>query len=141
MSSRGLFKAIVRKIPSFLTKNEFYLGLNVSLPVNQWYFCPCGSQAPSAVALSAWDNTLSSAFASNSLSMRVSGRFHGTKEFSVAYFGFDDPSTLEQFISKYNNFVIELDHKQKFELEVSRALFQSMPALHEESLPEEADKS
>jgi hypothetical protein len=56
MANRGLFKAIVRNIPSFLTKNEFYLGLNVSLPVTQWYFCQNGSQAPSSVALSAWAN-------------------------------------------------------------------------------------
>ena len=47
VANRGLFKAIVRNIPAFLTKNEFYLGLNVSLPVTQWYFCQGGSQAPS----------------------------------------------------------------------------------------------
>jgi hypothetical protein len=119
MATRGLFKAIVRNIPSFLTKNEFYLGLNVSLPVTQWYYCQGGSQAPSSVALSAWahnSSATSNAFFYNSLSMRVFGRFGGSQEFSVAYFGFDDQETLDQFIKKYDNFVIEVDHKQKFVL-------------------------
>ena len=39
MTTRGLHKAVVRKIPAFLTKNEFWYGIDVSLPVNQWYFC------------------------------------------------------------------------------------------------------
>jgi hypothetical protein len=34
MATRGLYKAVVRKIPIFLSKEEFFLGLNVSLPVN-----------------------------------------------------------------------------------------------------------
>jgi len=98
MATRGLFKAIVRNIPSFLTKNEFYLGLNVSLPVTQWYFCQGGSQAPSSVALSAWANNSSissNAFFYSSLSLRVYGMFGGSQEFSVAYFGFDDEATLQ----------------------------------------------
>lgn len=66
MASRGLYKAVVRRIPAFLSKNEFYLGLNVSLPVNQWYFCQGGSQAPSAVALTAWTHSLSQATSSSS---------------------------------------------------------------------------
>jgi len=101
MANRGLFKAIVRNIPSFLTKNEFYLGLNVSLPINQWYFCQGGSQAPSSVALSAWANNSSvssNAYLYRSLSMRVYGLFGGSQEFSVAYFGFDNEDTLKKFI-------------------------------------------
>ena len=101
MVNRGLFKAIVRNIPSFLTKNEFYLGLNVSLPINQWYFCQGGSQAPSSVALSAWANNSSvssNAYLYRSLSMRVYGLFGGSQEFSVAYFGFDNEDTLKKFI-------------------------------------------
>ena len=101
MANRGLFKAIVRNIPSFLTKNEFYLGLNVSLPINQWYFCQGGSQAPSSVALSAWANNSSvssNAYLYRSLSMQVYGLFGGSQEFSVAYFGFDNEDTLKKFI-------------------------------------------
>jgi hypothetical protein len=135
MANRGLFKAIVRNIPSFLTKNEFYLGLNVSLPVTQWYFCQGGSQAPSSVALSAWAHSSSNAFHYSSLSMRVFGRFGGSQEFSVAYFGFDDTETLHQFIKKYDNFVIEVDHKQKYVLQVSRATFQTMPSTQEDCKP------
>ena len=41
--------------------------------------------------------------------MRVYGLFGGSQEYSVAYFGFDDEATLKQFISKYDNFVIEID--------------------------------
>jgi hypothetical protein len=48
--------------------------------------------------------------------MRGFGRFGGSQEFSVAYFGFDDQETLYQFIKKYDNFVIEVDHRQKFVL-------------------------
>jgi len=33
LTTRGLYKAVVRKIPIFLNKDEFILGLNVSLPV------------------------------------------------------------------------------------------------------------
>jgi len=38
MATRGLFKAVVRNIPTILSKEDFYIGLNVSLPVNQWYY-------------------------------------------------------------------------------------------------------
>ena len=60
MATRGLHKAVVRKIPIFLSKDEFYLGLNVSLPINQWHFVHGGSQSPSMVALLAYStpNTL-----------------------------------------------------------------------------------
>jgi hypothetical protein len=54
MAARGLYKAVVRNIPIFLSKEEFFLGLNVSLPVNQWYFVHGGSQTPSMVALLAY---------------------------------------------------------------------------------------
>lgn len=43
--------------------------------------------------------------------MRAYGLFGGSPEFSVAYFGFDDEATLNQFIEKYDNFVIEVDNK------------------------------
>ena len=114
--TRGLHKAIVRNIPSFLSKNEFFLGLNVSLPINQWYFCQGGSQAPSSVALSALthNSSLSSnAYLYSSLAVRAYAMLGGSPEYSVAYFGFDDEATLAQFISKYNNFTIEVDNKQK----------------------------
>lgn len=125
MASRGLFKAVVRRIPSFLSKNEFYLGLNVSLPVNQWYFCQGGSQAPSAVALTAWTQSLSQGIGNNPGSSKFSsttGLSLGTlptrsyamlgaasQEYSVAYFGFDSSQIMDQFIAKYNNFVVEVD--------------------------------
>jgi hypothetical protein len=66
------------------------------------------------------------------MSMRVYGMFGGSQEFSVAYFGFDDEDTLQQFIKKYDNFVIEVDHKQKFVLQVSRAIYQTMPSMKDE---------
>lgn len=34
---------------------------------------------------------------------------------------------MEQFIAKYNNFVVEVDQKRKYCLEVSRAWYQPMP--------------
>ena len=120
MATRGLYKAVVRNIPAFLSKNEFYLGLNVSLPVNQWYFCQGGSQAPSAVALTAWTHSLSSGVSTSSSSMN-SGLSLGSlpirnfailgasTEYSVAYFGFDNLTTMEEFIARYNNFVVEVD--------------------------------
>lgn len=103
MAARGLYKAVVRRIPSFLSKNEFYLGLNVSLPVNQWYFCQGGSQAPSSVALTAWTHSLSQNVQTGASSQSsTTGLSLGTlptrsyamlgaasQEYSVAYFGFD----------------------------------------------------
>lgn len=59
--------------------------------------------------------------------------FGGSQEFSVAYFGFDDEDTLQQFINKYDNFVIEVDNKQKFVLQVSRTIFQTMPSLKDDA--------
>ena len=47
-------------------------------------------------------------------------------EYSVAYFGFDSAEIMEQFIAKYNNFVVEVDQKRKYCLEVSRAWYQPM---------------
>ena len=77
MPTRGLYKAVVRHIPTFLSKDEFYLGLNVSLPVNQWYFQQGGSKQPSQVGVN-------------------SGRLYQIgNEYSVAYFGFDNKQTLE----------------------------------------------
>ena len=32
-----------------------------------------------------------------------------SQEYSVAYFGFDNAQTMEQFVEKYNNFVVEVD--------------------------------
>lgn len=64
--------------------------------------------------------------------MRVYGLFGGSQEFSVAYFGFDNEDTLKKFISKYDNFIIEIDNKQKFVLQVIRATFQAMPSIRED---------
>ena len=52
-----------------------------------------------------------------------------SQEYSVAYFGFDSASVMEQFIEKYDNFVVEVDNKRKYSLEVSRAWYQPMPTL------------
>ena len=57
MASRGLYKAVVRNIPLFLHKDEFYLGLNLKIPVNQWYFVHGGSHTPSMVALLAYSSS------------------------------------------------------------------------------------
>ena len=54
-----------------------------------------------------------------------------SQEYSVAYFGFDSCKIMEQFISKYNNFVVEVDQKRKYCLEVSRAWYQPMPMFSE----------
>ena len=109
MATRGLYKAVVRNIPAFLSKNEFYLGLNVTLPVNQWYFCQGGSQAPSAVALTAWTHSLSSGVSGSSsstsglslgsLPIRNFAILGASSEYSMAYFGFDNLETMEQFIA------------------------------------------
>ena len=52
-----------------------------------------------------------------------------SQEYSVAYFGFDSPLIMDQFVEKYNNFVVEVDQKRKYSLEVKRALYQPMPTL------------
>ena len=119
MASRGLYKAVVRNIPIFLTKEEFFLGLNVSLPVNQWYFVHGGSQTPSMVALLAYSGPQSSL-------TRPTGQFsqhnlaihHNTTEYSVAYFGFEDADILKQFIQKYDKFQVN-DGKRTYDLQVS----------------------
>jgi len=46
----------------------------------------------------------------------------------VAYFGFDDKETMETFIRKYDNFIVD-DTKHKYLLQVSKAIHQSMPVL------------
>lgn len=38
--SRKLYKAVVRKIPNFLTEEAFYQGFNVDLPIDYRYFVP-----------------------------------------------------------------------------------------------------
>ena len=58
------------------------------------------------------------------------------QEYSVAYFGFDSAEILDQFLSKYNNFVVEVDQKRKYSLEVTRALFQAMPTYKKEDQEE-----
>ena len=123
MATRGLYKAVVRNIPAFLSKNEFYMGLNVTLPVNQWYFCHGGSQAPSAVALSTWTHSLSSGTAMNNTGSLSLGSLRNnyailgaSAEYSMAFFGFDNLETMEQFIAQYNNFVVEVDQKRKYSL-------------------------
>ena len=54
-----------------------------------------------------------------------------SQEYSVAYFGFDSAEIREQFIAKYNNFVVEVDQRRKYSLEVSRAWYQPMPTLNQ----------
>ena len=48
-------------------------------------------------------------------------------DFSVAYFGFEDYSTMEQFIQKFNNFTIQDEKGKSYILIVQRALYQSLP--------------
>ena len=151
----------MRRIPSFLSKNEFYLGLNVSLPVNQWYFCQGGSQAPSTVALTAWTQSLSQAISSSS-SLSAQSKFNrsttglslgslptrsyamlgaASAEYSVAYFGFDNSEIMDQFITKYNNFIVEVDQRRRYTLEVSRAWYQPMPSILDNAEYESAEKA
>jgi hypothetical protein len=52
---------------------------------------------------------------------------HNTTEYSVAYFGFEEPETLRQFIEKYDKFQVN-DGKRTHELQVTQALHQSMPS-------------
>lgn len=73
--------------------------------------------------------------------MRVYGLFGGSQEFSVAYFGFDDEDTLKNFIEKYDNFIIEIDNKQKFVLQVIRATFQTMPSIREDETKVEDEQA
>ena len=42
---------------------------------------------------------------------------HNTTEFSVAYFGFDDKDTMDLFIKKYDNFMVD-DTKHKYVLQI-----------------------
>ena len=37
---RQLHKAIVRKIPNFLSEEAFHQGFNVDLPIDETYFVP-----------------------------------------------------------------------------------------------------
>jgi hypothetical protein len=89
----------VRNIPTILSREDFFLGLNCTLPINQWYYVQGGSQPPSIVALHA--------FAGNS-NAPIRGLL-GSQEFSVAYFGFEERETMQLFIDKYNNFVVTVD--------------------------------
>lgn len=130
MPHRGLFKAVVRQIPTFLSKEEFYLGLNVNLPVTDWYFVHGGSQTPSASALGQESGTSGTPnYFSYSLQEGIT--------YSIAYFGFDDETTMNSFIRKYDNFVVEVDQKRKYVLQVTRALYQTMP-VYKEELPKAA---
>ena len=61
-------------------------------------------------------------------------------EYSVAYFGFDSAEIMNQFVTKYNNFIVEVDQKRKYTLEVSRAWYQPMPSIIESGDSEAASK-
>jgi len=77
------------------------------------------------VALTAWTQSLSQGIGNNPGSSKFSsttGLSLGTlptrsyamlgaasQEYSVAYFGFDSSQIMDQFIAKYNNFVVEVD--------------------------------
>jgi len=65
----------------------------------------------------AWGANTGSSLRSYSLALGL-----GT-EYSVAYFGFDDKATLDHFIEKYDNFVVEVDHRRKYVLQVTRAIY------------------
>jgi len=54
-------------------------------------------------------------------------------EYSVAYFGFDDIKVMEQFIAKYDKFVVEVEKGRKYNLQVTKALYQTMPAIRQDS--------
>lgn len=109
MATRGLYKAVVRNIPIFLSKDEFFLGLNVSLPVNQWYFVHGGSQTPSMVALLAYSQQglQGAARPTGHFSQHNLAIHHNTTEYSVAYFGFEELATLKEFIAKYDKFQVD----------------------------------
>ena len=46
-----------------------------------------------------------------------------SKEYSIAYFGFDSEEILNQFVEKYNNFVVEVDQKKEYKLQVTRSIY------------------
>ena len=58
-----------------------------------------------------------------------------SQEYSVAYFGFDSEQVMQEFIDKYNNFVVEVEQRRKYSLEVSRAWFQPMPVFSKGDMP------
>jgi hypothetical protein len=132
LPQRGLYKAIVRKIPTFLSKDEFWLGLNCTFPVANWYFCPRGSQPPSLVALLCFESSIARP---QQFSQAALALHHSCTEFSVAYFGFDDQATMHQFIERYQGFQIS-DGQRNYALEVSTAIHLSMPVPQEDE-PEE----
>ena len=97
------------------------------------------------MALAAWQNSLransQSSFGGQSniglslgsLPIRNYAVLGASKEYSVAYFGFDSKEILDEFVAKYNNFVVEVDNNQKYTLQVSRALYQTMPSIKSKS--------
>jgi hypothetical protein len=64
-----------------------------------------------------------------SLPVRNYSVLGASKEYSIAYFGFDSADTLHQFIDKYNNFVVEVDQKKEYTLQVTQAIYQAIPTL------------
>ena len=93
--------------------------------------------------MAAWTHTLSSGSSANSANQSKRDATTGlslghgpsksyqltssSSEFSNAYFGFKKESDLVEFIDKYDKFVVEVDNRRRYELQVSRAWYQAMP--------------
>ena len=75
---------------------------------------------------------MNSGLSLGSLPIRNFAISRASNEYSVAYFGFEDHTTMEEFIAKYNKFVVEVDKKGKYYLQVTRALYQTMPSYSNE---------
>lgn len=106
----------MRNIPAILSRDDFFLGLNCALPINQWLFVRAGSKSPGTVALAA--------YAAGGSSRPL----FAAQEYSVAYFGFEARETMLRFIEKYNNFEVTVDARRKYYLNVCQALNQAMPS-------------
>ena len=85
------------------------------------------------MALTAWARSLSKGVSSSSsmnsglslgsLPIRNFSILGASTEYSVAYFGFDDIKVMEEFIAKYDKFVVEVDKGRKYSLQVTKALY------------------
>lgn len=92
LKERSMYKAVVRRIPTFLSEEAFFHGFNVDMQVNDRLFVH-GKQ-------------------SKATSHRHYLTGKSQNEFSVAYYIFDSREKQHEFVKRFNNFTVH-DEKSK----------------------------
>ena len=101
MYKRKVFKAIVRRIPHFMSENQFYEGFTKKIHVE----------------------ILSFKFVTPSKGISMGHHY----EESICYYYFARQEYLNEFISKFGNFQIKDDKGLVYHLHISRAIHQGCP--------------